>query len=31
MVYDPAESNIPYYWVAWSDNSSPSGRRSALY
>lgn len=31
LVYDPAESNIPYYWVAWSDNSSPSGRRSALY
>ena len=31
LVYDPAESDIPYYWVAWSDNSSPSGRRSALY
>ncbi len=23
LVYDPAESDIPYYWVAWSDNSSP--------
>lgn len=31
LVYDPAESDIPYYWVAWSDNSFPSGRRSALY
>lgn len=31
LVYDPTESDIPYYWVAWSDNSSPSGRRSALY
>ena len=31
LVYDPAERDIPYYWVAWSDNSSPSGRRSALY
>ena len=23
LVYDPTESDIPYYWVAWSDNSSP--------
>lgn len=31
LVYDPQETDIPYYWVAWSDNTSPSGRRSALY
>ncbi len=22
-MYDPTESDIPYYWVAWSDNSPP--------
>ena len=31
LVYDPQEIEIPYYWVAWSDNTSASGRRSALY